>query len=254
MSRATHTIPLIICVCLAVIGLAACGGGSSDGTVAQVGSYAITKTMLNRWMTEKASEDYYDAVGREAPPRLVSEPADYSACVASLKAITPVSSGGKPQPKPTATELTSKCKELYQAVKTQALAFLVSSYWSINLDANHGINVTDEEVQQELKRIRTEQYPTEADFQRLLANRNRTLAQELFIVRMDLLGQKVEKKLKNGNRQLSVAFVRDAKRTAASASCSPGYVVEYCKGYKAPKTSATSNAHSPAALLEEIAR
>ncbi len=219
--------------------------------MAQVGGYAITKTMLNQWMTEKVGEGYYEVATHESPPRLVSEPADYPACIASLKAITPIPGEGKPQPQPTVAQLTSKCMELYQGIKAQALAYLVSSYWSINFYADHGIKVTGEEVQQEFKRIRAERYPTEAEFQQLLATRRRTLAQELFIVKNDLLQQKIEKKLKNGGPRLSAMLIKAAKSASTSASCRPGYVVEYCKGYKkAPQTSAGSSS----VLLEEIAR
>jgi len=257
----TRIILPTICVYAAVTFLAACGGGSSGGAgdssggaVAQVGDYAITKAMLNQWMTEKVGEGYYEVATHQAPPGLVAEPANYPACVATLKAITPIPGEGRPQPQPTIAQLTSKCRELYQAIKVQALSYLVSSYWSINFDADHGIKVTDEEVQRGLKRIRAEQYPAEGEFQKLLASRRRTLSQELFIVRMDLLGQKVEQRLRKGGTQLSATFVRDAKSAAASASCRPEYMVEYCKGYKTPKTVATSNTGSSSVLLEEIAR
>lgn len=248
----TSTISPIACVCLAVTVLAACGSSRdpSSETVAQVGGYAITKAMLNQWMMEKASEDYYDSTGRKSPPRLVSEPADYPACVASLKTITPIQSAAKPKPKLTAAQLTNKCRELYQAVKTQALEYLVSSYWSINFYGAHDIKVTGGESQQGLKRIRAERYPTAGEFQQLLASRRRTLAQELFIVEDDLLAQKIEAKLKHGNRQQSTKLIGEAKKASASAICHPGYVVEYCKGYKAPMS---SNTTSPTVLLEEVA-
>jgi len=256
MSKATRIIRWVLCGCLAVTVLAACGRGSSGGAVVQVGGYTITKSMLDQWMTEKVGEGYYEVATHEVPPRLVSEPANYPACVASLKEITPKPGDGKPQSQPSGTQLTSKCRELYQAVKDETLAYLVSSYWSINFDADHGITVTDKEVERGLKRFRAEQYPNDGEFQQMLASRRRTLRQELFIVKMDLLGQKTEKKLRSGDAHQSAVFVRDAKRATASASakCRPGYVVEYCKGYKAAKATTSPNAVSLAVLLEEIAR
>lgn len=219
----------------------------------QIGGYTITRAALNQWMTEKLGEDYYEVAAHEAPPRLVSEPADYPACTAALKAITPIPGKGRPQPQPTTAQLTSKCKQLYQGVKEQALIYLVSSYWNMNFEAHHGIKMTDEEVQQGLKRIAAERYPKEGEFQRVLVSRRRTLSQELFQVRVELLQQKLEKKLRNGDPQLAATLVREAKSAAAGADCRPGYVVEYCKGYKAP-ASAPSNARAPIVLLEEIAR
>jgi hypothetical protein len=253
VSRITRTLSPVVCVCIAVTVLAACGGGggSPSETVAQVGGYAITKTMLNQWMTEKVGEGYYEIATHRVPLGLVSEPADYPACVASLKAITPIRGERQPQPQPTVAQLMSKCKELYQAIKVEALTFLVSSYSSINFDAAHGVKVSDAEVQQELKRIKAELYPSESQFQQLLVSRRRTLSQELFIVRLDLLQQKIEKKLQSDSPRLYAVLLREAKNATASASCHPGYVVEYCRGYDSPKTYSTS---TPAVLLEEIAR
>lgn len=219
--RVTRIIPPVICVCLVVTVFAACGGDPSSGAVAQVGGYAITKATLDQWMTEKVNQDYYLVVNHKAPPQLVSEPADYPACIASLKTVTPIPGEGKPHPPPTVTQLTSKCKELYQGVKTQALAYIVSSYWSINLDAENGIKATNEEAQQELNRIKAAQYPTEKDFQQLLANRRRTFAQELFMAKMDVLGQKVEKQLKNDSPQQSATFIRDAKKRPPARTVTP---------------------------------
>jgi hypothetical protein len=231
--------------------LAACGGSRdlSHETVAQVGDYAVTKTLLNQWMTEKVGEDFYEITAHEAPSRLVSEPADYAACVAVVKSVPPFLGKGKPRPRLTPAQLTGKCRELYEGVREQALAYLVSSYWSINFDAAHGLKVSDEEVQQKLKRIKAEQFRPDGKFHQLLANTKRTLPQELFIIKMDLLQQKLLEKLQAMGQQQSAPLVADARKAVASANCLPGYVVEHCKGYAAPKASARL---SPAALIEEI--
>jgi hypothetical protein len=246
--RALHVIPLVVCACLVVVLLAACGGGSrgpSGETVAQVGSYAITKPVLNQWMTEKANEDFYEVSTHLAPPRLVSEPADYPACVASLKAITP--SPGEKQPHPTDAQLMSLCRELHQSIKLQALKYLVSSYWSINFDAAHGISVSDEEVQRQFAQTKARRSSTESR----LAGRSHTPSQELFMAKLNLLGDKVNEKLNDGGAQLTATLMSEAKRVIATANCRPGYVVEYCKGYR---EGATPKTRPPVIPLEEIAR
>jgi hypothetical protein len=251
MSKMARTIPPIICTCLVVTALAACGRGASSGAVAQVGGYTITKAALNQWMTERIGESYYEVATHEVPPGLVSEPANYSACIASLKTVTPIPGEGRPQSQPTVAQLTSKCKELHQDIKTKALTYLLSSYESINFGAEHGIKITDEEIQQALKRVKAEQYPTEREFRHLLMSRRRNLSQEMFIIKNDLLQQKIEKMLKNGT-QLSATFLKEATNAADTASCSPEYIVEGCKEYN-PKMNTASSVPA-SVLLEEIAR
>ena len=57
--RSIRCIPALAATLVAILGCAACGGGSSD-VVAQVGRYPITKTTLNHWMSVMAG-------GRVAP-------------------------------------------------------------------------------------------------------------------------------------------------------------------------------------------
>ena len=245
----------ISCVCFAVTVLAGCGGsnGSSE-TVAQVGGYAVTKAMLNQWMTEKVGNDFYEVATHEAPPRLVSEPANYPACIASLKAITPIPGKGRPQPQPTVAQLTQKCEELYRGIKEQALTFLVSSLWTTNFDAAHGMNVSEAEVRHRLKRRTVEQYPKQGEFQQLLKSRRRTLSEELFILKMDMLQEKLEKRYLDHGKQSTATLIREAESPAYAASCDAGYIVEHCKGYKPPKERFASHVSLPSVLLEEVAR
>jgi hypothetical protein len=208
--------------------------------------------MLNEWMTEKIGEDFYDVASQPAPPRLVAEPANYSACLTALKALTPIPGQGKPQRQPTTAQLRSKCEQLYQAIKTQALSYLVSSYWTIDFLKEHAITTTPNQVQKALGRLETSATP--AGLQRLLANKRRSLHQEAFILRMDLLQQKLFERIRRGG-QTAAALTSQAKAVENSAQCAAGYTVEHCTGYIPPHTSEqTAEARSPAVLLQEIAR
>lgn len=224
-----------------------------SGTVVQVKSYAITRALLNQWLTEEVGEDYYDVATHRVPPRLVAEPANYPACVSALRTVTPFPGEKPPVPQPTLAQLMTKCRDLYKAIKKQATAYLVSSFWTIDFAAAHGITVTREEVEQGLERIKAARYPRPGEFQRMLASRRRTLQQELFIVRNDLVQQKVLAKLLVGDTPVSGPIAEEAEHQADSAICRPGYIVEHCRGYKPPKATST-DAGAASLVLEEIAR
>ncbi len=247
MFKATRSISALVAICLAVAGLAACGGGVSGNVVAQVGGSPITKAMLNHWMLEVTGEDYYASSTHRAPRGLVSEPPNYPACIAALEAVAPFPGKGQPK-KPTVAQLETKCRLLYQAIKQQALSFLVSSYREVELDAAHGIKVTDEEIKQHLERVKAERFPRNGELQQYLANRNRTLSDELFLMKLNLLSQKTSQDIPTGGKQLT-KLIEEAK--AFAASCRTGYVVEDCRQYKGPETTSIP---SPSVILQEIAR
>jgi hypothetical protein len=206
----------------------------------------ITTPMLNQWMMIEIGADYYSASKRQVPERLVSEPPNYPACVSALEAIR---GKGEPVRRSTVAQLRSKCEQLYQAIKIQTLAFLVTSYWTIDFDANHGVKVTDEEVAQKLERVKAEQYPKPGQFQESLDARRRTLGQEVFLAKIDLLQEKLKQRIQSGNGKYA-RLASEASISADSAVCPTGYVVPHCKQFKGH----VSSGRSPSVLLQEIAR
>jgi hypothetical protein len=243
---------------LMVAALASCGGsGGSTGTspaaatksvneetVAQVGNHAITRGLLNQWMTAEIGSSYYEVTKRQAPAQLVSDPPNYPACAAALKSIEPILHKGRPQP--TATELESRCEQLYRATKAQTLAFLVASYWNINFDAARGLNVTDAQVQQDLEQTKATQYPAPGQFQKSLVARRRTLSQERFLAKVGLLVEKLKLRLRSKDKRYA-NLTREVSRSEADATCRTGYVVLHCKQFRGR----IYGGRSPAALLRE---
>jgi hypothetical protein len=279
----TRTLPPSLCACLAAIILAGCGGSShpatssssttasstptnntttattSTGTpgpvLARVGRYRITQRLLAQWMAETIASDFYTVTSHIAPPGLLAQPANYPECVTELHKLTPIPGKGPPQPQPTTPQLQTKCEELYEAVKYQAMENLVFAYWSKNYDTAHGITLTPAETQREIKRIKTEQYPKPGSYQQFLTNNQRTPQQEQFIIENELLNQKVINKLTHDNTQAVNEFNSEAEHNGNNATCHPGYIVTHCKGYQPPKEQFPhTNKRSPNLTLQEIAR
>lgn len=252
MTRPHRAIPALIALCLAI---AACGGGGStvassedtaqlpsENDVAQVGRHVITRSLLNTWMTVDLATDYYEATKRQVPAGLVSEPANYPACARALEGVAAKS---KTQPLPSAASLKSKCEVLYQAIKQQTLTFLVGSYWNINFDTSHGVNVSDAEVARKLAAVRAKEYPKPGQFEESLRLRRRDMAEEQFIAKIDLLQAALKSRLSNKAEPELEAQLGSANDDAI---CRAEYVVKHCK-----ESGAVYTGPSPATLAQEIA-
>jgi flagellar motility protein MotE (MotC chaperone) len=245
-------------VLLAVLSLAACGGGGLSGNViAKVGDEPITKPELEHWMTTMLGGDYYDVTSKVAPAGLLASPPGYTTCMAKLQAIAPKKEG-KPQLTP--EQIKSRCKQIYDAIKEQALNFLINAQINISEGAKTGVKISQSEIDKELTRLRKEQYPKPGALEKYLAEHHRTLADERFLLKLDLLNQKSHPKILQQMTQGGGGQQAVAKRLAAytaqivsKTDCRAGYVVARCRQYK-PQDDKPYRRRSPASLLLEIGR
>ncbi len=214
--------------------------------VVRVDADSITRAMVVQWMREKIGQFFYEYASRRPPARLVTEPADYAACVASLEAIAPHFGAAAHQAAPTSAQLMSKCEDLYTSFKEDALLYLIPSYWTISFMAEHGLKVSEPELQRALRATEAKAQRHGATFEEFLVSHARTLAQERFLTMIELLRQKLNEGVRRRGR-----FAKEAITATVVARCRPGYVVSYCRGYK-PRTSGTTIDGS--VILEEIAK
>jgi hypothetical protein len=200
-------------------------------------------------MNTLAGGDYYQVSRkRTVPTGLVSDPPNYRGCVGHLESIAANSPSRKP--KPTGLQLLTKCRRLHQALKKQAISYLVNAQWAIALDREQGVTASDREVRQLLDEIKAREYPKKGELERYLAATRASLSDELFVVKLNVLGQKLLHKVEVGGQKVNAAFTKEGERWTAKTTCSPGYVVEHCKQYKGEPTPAPT---SPSVLLEQVA-
>jgi len=243
----------LICIAAAIAAtcIAACGGGSSSQVVAKVGDTPITKAEINHWMSTLAGGDYYEVSRKHLiPAGLVSDPANYLGCVSNLEAA--IDKRGASQAKPSASQLLSKCQQLNRAIKQQATAYLVEAQWIIGLAGEEGVKASDADIKTLFDRIKKEEYSSERKFKQFLANNRRSLADELLVVKLDVLRDKLTKKAQEGGNQALIALTEDGQRWTAKTTCEPGYVVPHCKQYKG-NSPPTPHQASAAVLLEQVA-
>jgi hypothetical protein len=269
--RPAHVGLTVVVLLLVLVGVSGCGGGQAKpygggqsdppaaqkdlpgAVIAKIGGTTITKAELNHWMATLTGGDFYDVGrGHEVPGRLASEPPDYAACVASLQAAAAKARGGRAGAKPpasnvSAAQLLNKCHELYVALRLQATTYVVEGHWLIAVAAALGVRASEAEVQSMLRQIKTREYPRPGQFQRYLANSRRSLDDELFVIKLDVLEQRLGKQLSTHAKQIKL--LEAGHQVTAETDCQAGYVVQHCRQF----TTSKKLPHSPVVLLEQVA-
>lgn len=195
----------LACLCLlgATFALGACGSGAARPTehpasiapsasdplvepnavVATVAGHAITKATFAHVFAAEVKVEGSNAF-EPVPP-------DFTACVQHLK-TAPRPSGASGS-RPSATVLKNQCQELYENVKTQALALLIDAQWVIGGAAEEGVSLSRKELEQEVKKAEAGESQVQAE--RTLAKTGRTLADFTLQTKVQVLGEKIRNRL-----------------------------------------------------------
>jgi foldase protein PrsA len=173
----------------AVLTLSACGGIPGNAVV-QVGGKPITKSTFEHWLGIAAASS---ATTATASKPVLPIPPNYTACIAHLKATQPAPAKG--QTPFTPAQLKAQCAYQYKSLQTEVLGFLISSEWVIG-EADHlGVKLSDKEVQKEFEKIKNQQFPKGAEFQKFLASSGQTVSDLLLRVKLNLLSAKIQQKI-----------------------------------------------------------
>jgi hypothetical protein len=209
------------------------GSSASGGeVVVKFGATPITSAQVNHWMAVLAGQTYYglSSAGTE-PVGLVSDPPDYGACVHRLEVAIATSPTAKKGADQSAGRLLTKCRQLNQKVRGQAVTFLIQMQIVNSLAAEQGVGASEAEVLSSYATSSRERFHSAAEQAAFLAARRTGRADELAIARRDLLSRKALAKLKASGKGLTdVARLEAALK--AKTDCSPGYVVEQCSQFK----------------------
>ena len=188
MSKTLRSISALSAVLFALVGLSACGGIPGNAVV-QVGGSPITKTAFDHWMSVAAASNATSATEKPAVP----EPPNYTACIAHLAAVSPKPAKG--QSAPTTKQLKSECEQQYKSLQTEVLGFLISSQWVLGEASSLGVKLSDKEVKKEFTKIKDTQFPKASEFEKFLVSSGQTVSDLLLRVKLNLLSQKIQKKI-----------------------------------------------------------
>lgn len=198
MSRGIRAFAALGAVLFAVIGLAACGGIPGDAVVQVSGGSTITKATFDHWMGVAAASG--SGTGEKAP-----EPPDYTACIAHLQKTEPKPEKG--QKAPTPAQLKSQCETQYKSLQQEVLGFLISSSWVLGEAESLGVKLTDNEVHKQFAKIKQQEFPKAAEFEKFLSGSGQTISDLLLRVKLNMLSQKIQQKVVKKKPTVSQAEV-----------------------------------------------
>jgi foldase protein PrsA len=189
VSKVLRSTSALSAILFAVIGLSACGGGIPGNAVVQVNGSPITKTTFDHWLAVAASS----SAGSAGSKPVVPEPPNYTACIAHLAATSakPV----KGQASPSTAQLKSQCVSQYKALQQEVLGFLISSEWVLGEASALGVKLSDADVKKQFERIKTQQFPKAAQFEKFLASSGQTVSDLLLRVKLNLVSAKIQQKI-----------------------------------------------------------
>jgi foldase protein PrsA len=195
-------------VLFALTGLAACGGGGIPGNaLVDVGGTPLTRPTFKHWLTVAAVSGATGqlAAGKPAAP----EPPQYTACIAHLTEVASKELAAKKiKTVPPATTLKNQCAQQYQSLKREVLGFLISSQWILGEAASLGVKVSDAEVKKQFVKIRTQQFPSAAEFEKFLTTSGQTVSDLLLRVKLNMLSQKIQQKISKAKVNVTQAQIQ----------------------------------------------
>jgi foldase protein PrsA len=186
-------------VLFAIVGFAACGGIPGDAVVTVDGK-SITKNTFNHWMSVAAASS---ATTPGAKPT-IPDPPKYAQCIARTKAATKTAKGQTP---PTEAALKSQCEQQYKTLQQEVLGFLISSTWVLGEASSLGVKVTDKEVKKQFEKIKSQQFPKAAEFEKFLKTSGQTVSDLLLRVKLNLLSSKIQQKIVKQKSKVSHAEI-----------------------------------------------
>jgi parvulin-like peptidyl-prolyl isomerase len=198
-------------VFFALFGLAACGGsgGVPGNAVVKVGDTPITNAAFKHWIGVAAISG---ASGLIAEKPAVPEPPEYKACIAHFKevdlkeiATNPAAKKNKPLTEP---QLKKQCEAQYKSYSQEVLAFLISSQWVISEASALGVKLTDAEIKKQFKKIKSQQFPKTAEFEKFLATSGQTVSDLLLRVKLNQLSTKIQQKVTSSKGKVTQAQIQ----------------------------------------------
>ena len=208
----------LLAAVLSAVALSACGDSGVPGNaVAKVGDETIPKTTFDHWMRIAAISAQGPAAGDKAPTPKIPAPPDFKDCVAEKTKTAPKPPKG--QPKPTAEQFKSQCKQEYEGLRDQVMQLLIQEKWVRGEAGDQDVKVTEAEVRKAFEDQKKQSFPKKGDYEKFLKTSGFTEADILFRVRLEQLSNKLREKVVKGkdkvdDKQISDYYNKNKKRFA----------------------------------------
>jgi hypothetical protein len=252
---------MLVATLVAGIIISGCGGtGPGEGKViARVGATPIPEATLRHWTATWIKDDYYQALGRQAPAGLASDPPDYASCVRAARSLRRDTSKGT-SPLSTA-QLRKKCRQLYRSAGLQALSYMVSTIWRAGQVRELGHAASAEDIARAMRRTVSEKYPTTKALQTYLAHSGFSRADFFYTVKTELLSTRfldaLTEKLggtagqgQQDQKALARLIEQSNAKWKARTTCGTGHLVWVCRDY----SGSSGEPPSVSVLVEQLAQ
>ena len=200
MHKATRIFAALGAVLFATVAFAACGGIPGDAVVSVDGK-SITKDTFKHWMSVASASSASTTGAKPSIP----EPPNYTACIAAAKAAARPAKGQKP---PTEAQLKTQCEQEYKSLQQEVLGFLISSNWVLGEASSLGVKVSDQEVKKQFEKIKSQQFPKAAEFEKFLKSSGQTVSDLLLRVKLNLLSSKIQQKIVKEKSKVTQAQIQ----------------------------------------------
>lgn len=198
---------LALCAFFVFGGLvSACGSNVPGNSVADMAGNPITVQSINHWMYVTAKLSQAEA-GSSSPVIVPNDPPSFQNCVSEArKEISSLAS------EKTST-IRQDCSQLFNSLKSEAMNQLITGYWYQAEAAKQHISVTNAQVQANFNQIRARSYPTASVFNSFLQQSGYTVQDLLFLVRVQMLYQKLLNKYNRPVTSAQIAAYYNAHRS-----------------------------------------
>ncbi len=201
MSKILRSTSALGAVLFALVGISACGGVPGNAVV-QVGGTPITKTAFEHWMSVASTSD--KEAGSTEKPAIPVPPELHGVhrAPAGYRGQTGQRADGSDHP-----EAQVQCATQYKSLQQEVLGFLISSQWVLAEATSLGVKLSDAEVKKEFAKIKATQFPKAAEFEKFLASSGQTVSDLLLRVKLNLLSQKIQKKIVKNKSNVTQAQI-----------------------------------------------
>ncbi len=205
-------------------GTAPASGAIPAGAVAVAAGRPITATLFDHWLDVAAKAQ--TSAGQ--PPIVPGDPPAFKACIAQIRKTQPSLA------KQSTQQLRSDCGQLFAALSTQVMDFLITSDW---YEADAGrlkLLPSSAEVDSAYNSEKRQAFPTESGFRAFLAKTGQTAADVRFRVLVNLAGERLLAREHGSQTARTAALTREVKqRYLAGTQCAPLVVMADCGNDKA---------------------
>lgn len=194
-------------------------GTTPAGSVAVAAGRPITRTAFDHWLAIAAKAQ----ASAKTPAIDPSDPPAFTGCIAQIRKADPSLA------KDSSKQLKADCTELFAALSSQVMSFLITSDWFEADAARLKLLPSSAQLDAAYNTQKRQAFPTESGFQAFLAKTGQTEADVRFRVLVNEAGQRLLAREKGTQSARNTALTNEVKHLyLAGTRCAPLVVMADC--------------------------